>query len=142
MATTRDLRVESLARHAELLEQVGRLRWKESAYGAQDPAPFIEITARETGLRGQLPMILVAIDAAGVVALGPIDDELSATERGDRTPWILGMVVRAESRKLGIGRQLLESLQHVAASLGHPRTWVTDDRSEPGRTAGSVARGS
>ncbi len=73
-------------------------------------------------------MTLVAIDAAGdaagIVGLGPIDDELSATERGGRTPWILGMVVRAESRKLGVGRQLLENLQQVAASLGHRQTWV------------------
>jgi len=49
---------------------------------------------------------------------------LSATELGGRTPWILGMVVRVESRKLGVGRQLLENLQHVAASRGHPQTWV------------------
>jgi GNAT superfamily N-acetyltransferase len=34
------------------------------------------------------------------------------------------MVVAAESRKLGVGRQLLENLQDLAASLGHPRTWV------------------
>lgn len=133
MSIPREVRVESLADHPELLEQVGLLRWKEWAYGSQDPTPFIEVTAREAGLRGQLPMTLVAIDAAGdaagVVALGPIDDELSATERGGRTPWILGMVVRAESRKLGIGRQLLENLQHLAASLGHPRIWVaTGDR--------------
>ena len=34
------------------------------------------------------------------------------------------MVVRAENRRQEVGRQLLESLQDVAASLGHPRTWV------------------
>lgn len=128
MATSRDLRVESLADNLDLLEQAGLLRWKEWAYGAQDPGPFIEVTAREAGPGGRLPTTLVAIDAAGaaagVVGLGPIDDELSAAERGGRTPWILGMVVRAESRKLGVGRLLLESAQHVAASLGHQRTWV------------------
>ncbi len=73
-------------------------------------------------------MTLVAIDAAGdaagVVGLGRIDDELSATERGGRTPWILGLVVHPESRKLGVGRRLLEKLQDIAASLGHPQTWV------------------
>ena len=128
MATPCDLRVESLADHTELLEQAGLLRWKEWAYGAQDPAPFIEVTAKEAGRSGQLPMTLVAIDVAGgvvgVVGLGPVDDDLSATERNGRMPWILGMVVRTQSRKLGLGRQLLESLQGVAASLGHPRTWV------------------
>ena len=73
-------------------------------------------------------MTLVAIGVAGgavgAVGLGPVDDELSVAERAGRTPWILGMVVAAERRKLGVGRQLLENLQDLAASLGHPRTWV------------------
>jgi hypothetical protein len=65
MATRCDIRVESLADHPELLEQVGLLRWKEWAYGAQDATPFIEVTAREAGRRGQLPITLVAVDVAG-----------------------------------------------------------------------------
>ena len=128
MATPCDIRAESLADHPGLLEQVGLLRWKEWAYGAPDPAPFIEVTAREAGRRGQLPMTLVAIDVAGgavgAVGLDRVDDELSVAERAGRAPWIVGMVVAAESRKRGVGRQLLESLQDVAASLGHPQTWV------------------
>lgn len=128
MSTSLDLHIESLADHPELLEQVGVLRWKEWAYGAQDPAPFIEVTAKEAGQGGQLPLTLAAIDTAGdavgVVGLGPADDELNAAERAGRTPWILGMVVRAENRKQGVGRQLLENLQDAAASLGHPQTWV------------------
>jgi GNAT superfamily N-acetyltransferase len=123
-----DLRIESLADHPELVGQVGLLRWTEWAYGAQDPALFIEVTVKEGRQEGHLPMTLVAIDltgrAVGAVGLGPIDDELSVAERAARTPWILGMVVQAECRKLGAGRQLLESLQRVAGSLGHPRTWV------------------
>lgn len=59
------VRVESLADHPELVEQVGLLRWKEWAYVAQDATPFIEVTTREAGRRGQLPMTLVAIDAVG-----------------------------------------------------------------------------
>lgn len=128
MAMPCGIRVESLADHLEFLEQVGVLRWKEWAYGAQDATAFMEVTAREAGRRGQLPMTLVAIEVAGgavgAVGLGPVDDELSVAERAGRRPWILGMVVAAESRKLGIGRQLLENLQDLAASLGHPRTWV------------------
>ena len=128
MLTPRDLHIESLADHPELLGQAGVLRWKEWAYGAPDPAPFIEVTAKETGQSGQLPMTFVAIDTAGdavgVAGLGPADNELNAAERAGRTPWILGMVVRAETRKRGVGRQLLQSLQDAAASLGHPQTWV------------------
>jgi hypothetical protein len=56
MATPCDVRVESLADRPELVEQVGLLRWKEWAYGAQDATAFIEATAREAGRRGQLPL--------------------------------------------------------------------------------------
>jgi GNAT superfamily N-acetyltransferase len=137
MATPCDVRVESLADHPEFFGQVGVLRWKEWAYGAQDAAPFIEVTVREAGRRGQLPVTLVAIDVAGggavgAVGLGLVDDELSVAERAGRAPWILGMVVAAESRKLGVGRQLLENLQDLAASLGHPRTWVATGREAVG----------
>ena len=128
MAASCDVRVDSLGDHPELLEQVGLLRWKEWAFGARDLAPFIEVTAKEAGPSRQLPMTLVAIDAAGgAVGAGGLvhaDDALSEAERAGRTPWIVGMVVRAESRKRGVGRQLLASLQEVAASLGYPRTWV------------------
>ena len=128
MAASCDLRVESLADHPELLEQVGLLRWTEWAFGAHDPAPFIEVTAQEAGPSGQLPVTLVAIDVAGgavgAVGLDQVDNALNAAERGVRRPWIVGMVVRAENRKRGAGRQLLESLQDVAASLGQSRTWV------------------
>ena len=62
--------------------------------------------------------------AVGAVGLDRVDDELSAAERAGRAPWIVGMVVRAEHRERGVGRQLLERLQEAAASLGHPRTWV------------------
>jgi GNAT superfamily N-acetyltransferase len=128
MAASSDLRIESLADHPELVEQVGLLRFKEWAHGAPDPAPFIEITAKEAGPSGQLPITLVAIglagDAVGAVGLDRIDNSLNAAETAGRTPWIVGMVVRAESRKQAVGRQLLESLQDVAASLGQSQTWV------------------
>lgn len=136
MAAPRDIRIGSLADHPQLFEQVGLLRWKEWAYGAPDATEFVEATVREAGRAGQLPVTLVAIDVAGravgAVALGRADDELSVAERAGRTPWILGMVVAAESRKLGIGRHLLENLQDLAVSLGHPRTWVATGREAAG----------
>ena len=101
---------------------------RSGPYGAPDPASFVEVTAKEAGRSGQLPVTLAAIDVAGdavgAVGLDRVDDELSAAERAGRAPWIVGMVVRAEHRERGVGRQLLERLQEAAASLGHPRTWV------------------
>src|SRR6266540_5931190 len=126
--TLDDLHVDQLAAHPELFEQVGILRWREWAYGEKDPARFIDVTAEEAGDGVNLPMTLVAIDAAqdavGVVGLGPIDGEVSKAERAERTPWILGMVVAKDARRLGVGRRLLDELQQAAAALGHRQTWV------------------
>jgi GNAT superfamily N-acetyltransferase len=144
MTTHYGIRVESLADHRELLEHVGLLRWKEWTYGAHDPGPFIEVTAKEAGRGGQLPMTLVAIDtaggAAGAAGLDRADSELSTDERAGRTPWIVGIVVRAEDRNRGVGRWLPENLQDVAASLGHPRTWLAtgDEAAAVSAPAGRV----
>src|SRR5262249_61923252 len=95
MAAPCGIRVESLADHPELFEQVGLLRWKEWAYGAPDAGPFIEVTAREAGRGGQLPMTLVAIDVAGgavgAVGLRLVGAELSGAERACPEPWIPGL---------------------------------------------------
>lgn len=120
--------MESLATRPDLLEQVGILRWKEWAYGERDPQRFIDVSAEEAGDGNELPLTLIAIDPAenvvGVVGLGPVDDEVSVSERAGRSPWILGMVVAGDRRRLGTGRYLLESLQSSAAALGHRATWV------------------
>ncbi|HEY9291708.1 MAG TPA: GNAT family N-acetyltransferase [Microlunatus sp.] len=129
-------RVEQLAAHPELLEQVGILRWKEWAYGEKDPARFVDVSREEAGDGVGLPLSLVAIAAAqnaiGVVGLGPIDDEVSSAERAGRAPWILGMVVAKEARMLGVGRLLLAALQEVAAALGHSHTWVATGKEANG----------
>jgi GNAT superfamily N-acetyltransferase len=130
------LHVDQLAAHPGLFEQVGILRWKEWAYGEQDPARFIGVTAGEAGDGLRLPMTLVAIDAAhnalGAVGLGPVDNEVSAAERAGRTPWILGMVVAREARLLGIGRRLLEELQDAVGPLGHRQSWVATGKEAAG----------
>lgn len=131
-----DLRVEQLAAHPDLFAQVGLLRWTEWAYGETDPTRFIEVTAQEAGDGMHLPMTFVAIDfasnAIGAVGLGPIDDEVSTTERAGRSPWILGMVVAKEARMLGVGRRLLEGLEDAAAGLGYPQIWVATGKEAVG----------
>jgi GNAT superfamily N-acetyltransferase len=66
----------------------------------------------------------VAVDGEGaaVGALGLGDED--AVERGGRTPWLLGVVVRADRRGSGIGRAMLSHVERFAADLGHARLWV------------------
>ena len=85
------------------------------------------MTAAEAG-RDRLPITLVAIDSAGralgAVALGAADPELNDGERGDRSPWLLGLVVRQQDRQRGIGGLLVSKLERLAADLVYRQVWV------------------
>ena len=58
--------------------------------------------------------------ALGVVGLGQFDIE----ERRDRSPWVLGMIVRPDRRGAGIGRLLLAHLERWAHQQGYEQLWV------------------
>jgi GNAT superfamily N-acetyltransferase len=117
--------VELLADHQHLVSAIGEIRWREWGH---PPEPehldwWVDITARESG-RDTLPVTWVAIDslgrALGAVGLGAFDIE----ERHDRSPWVLGMIVALQGRGMGIGRQLLGTLEAWAHQRGYSRAWV------------------
>jgi GNAT superfamily N-acetyltransferase len=127
MAAPEGVTVDLLASHPELIAAVGEMRWREWGYGDPSPAGHVEITRREAG-KESLPITLVAIgprgEALGAVGLDGIDNELSAAERNHRTPWLIGMVVRADSRRRGIGRALVSRLERTSVEFGSRRVWV------------------
>jgi predicted N-acetyltransferase YhbS len=83
----------------------------------------VDAARREAG-REELPVTFVATDKAGEVAgavgLGQFDIE----ERRDRSPWLLGMIVRRDCRGMGVGRLLLTHLEAWAARRAYGRIWV------------------
>ncbi|MGH9171046.1 MAG: GNAT family N-acetyltransferase [Acidimicrobiales bacterium] len=117
--------MELLADHPQLVAEVGEMRWREwgDEPGREGLSPWVDITAREAG-RHAMPVSWVAVDeaggAVGVVGLGRFDVE----ERRDRSPWVLGMVVRPAGRRQGVGRLLLDRLAEFAAELGYSQVWV------------------
>jgi GNAT superfamily N-acetyltransferase len=119
------LSVHLLADYQHLVEAVAEMRWREWGQepGREDLSWWVDVTASEAGQRG-LPVTWVAVDeggnAAGAVGLGKYD----IAERCDRSPWVLGMIVRAASRGLGVGRLLLTSLERYAARQGYAQIWV------------------
>jgi len=56
----------------------------------------------------------------GAVGLAEFDIE----ERRDRSPWLIGMIVRADRRREGIGRRLVARLEAWAGAHGHRQLWV------------------
>ena len=116
--------VDLLADRVDLIEAVTDLRWLEWGHppGATDRDWWRAATLREAG-RSQLPVTWVASDdsgALGAVGLGQFDIE----ERRDRSPWVLGMIVRRDRRGAGLGRLLLGHLERWARDQGHEQLWV------------------
>jgi GNAT superfamily N-acetyltransferase len=114
-----------LADNEHLIAAVGEMRWREWGH-APEPADmgwWVDTTAREAG-RDRLPITWVAIDergeAIGAVGLGEFDIE----ERRDRSPWVLGMIVRPDHRGEGSGRRLLTQLETWAGAQGYDQVWV------------------
>lgn len=120
--------IHSLARHPELVVPIGDLRWKQWGHAPQptDRQWWIEATRRESSWQG-LPVTFVAVDlhrlAAGAVGLGEFDIE----ERRDRSPWLLGMIVRPDCRGAGVGRRLLEHLEAWASNHRYAQLWAANE---------------
>ena len=117
--------VELLADHEQLIAAIGELCWREWGHPPEptDLEWWVDVTAREAG-RDRLPITWVALDerggALGRVGLGEFDIE----ERRDRSPWVLGMIVRPDRRGMGVGRLLLAQLEAWAGSHGYQQVWV------------------
>jgi predicted N-acetyltransferase YhbS len=124
--------VQLLADCPHLVEAVGLLRWQEWGHAPEATSLqwWIATTIREAG-RDELPLTLVALDGAdeviGAVGLNQFDIE----ERRDRSPWIIGMIVRPYGRRRGVGRTLLASLHTLALTRGLDRLWVATETAEP-----------
>jgi predicted N-acetyltransferase YhbS len=117
--------IHLLADHPELIGSVGLLRWKEWGHPPEpvDLSWWVSTTGREAG-RDKMPITFVAVDAFGA-AIGAVGlGEFDIAERRDRSPWVLGMIIRPESRGLGAGRLLLFHLEQFAARSGHFQLWV------------------
>lgn len=131
--TARGETIDLLADRPELIDEVGTMRWLEWGQPPEptDPQWWIDATRSEAGRDG-LPVTYVAVSSAGEL-LGAIGlGEFDIAERQDRTPWILGLVVRTDRRGAGIGRSLIRRTEQHAAMLGFPTIWVANE----GRAAG------
>ncbi|MDQ2786979.1 MAG: GNAT family N-acetyltransferase [Chloroflexota bacterium] len=120
--------IQLLADNEQLVTAIGELRWREWSHAPEPEGLdwWINVTAREAG-RDRLPITWVAIDerggALGAVGIGEFDIE----ERRNRSPWVLGMIVRPDRRGMGIGSLLLAHLEAWARTHGYSQVWVANE---------------
>jgi GNAT superfamily N-acetyltransferase len=118
--------IELLADRPDLIASLAEMRWHE--WGADHPGReklrfWTDVTAQEAG-RDTLPVTFVAVgrcgQAVGGVGLAPFD----LPQRTDRGPWVVGTIVRADHRGLGIGTALMTHLKRWAIRAGITEAWV------------------
>jgi GNAT superfamily N-acetyltransferase len=117
--------VSLLADRPDAIPPVADMRWREWGHppASEDPAWWLEITTAEAG-RERLPVTFVAHDDAGHT-LGAVGlDHYDLDERRETSPWVTGMIVRADRRNDGVGRLLMERLERWAAEHGITEAWV------------------
>ena len=121
------LTVSLLADSPASIEAVAEMRWREWGRPPEpeDPAWWLRIATREAG-RDQLPVTFVARDADDVLGAVSLDHH-DLDERHDTSPWVTGMIVRGDRRGEGVGRTLMQHLEHWAAEHGIAEAWVGTD---------------
>jgi len=124
----RPVTVALLADNEHLIAAIGELRWREWGHVPEPEGLdwWVTVTAREAG-RDHLPITWVAIDerggALGAVGLGEFDMQ----ERRDRSPWVLGMIVRPDHRGTGVGSLLVDHLEAWAGHHDYRQVWVANE---------------
>ena len=99
------------------------------AFWTQVPGASVEAMAtrlQQAASADRVPLCLVAVQAAevtGVVNLVDSDDD----DHTEWTPWLAGMVVRADCRGRGVGTALVSELLGHAWRLGVERVYFGTD---------------
>jgi predicted N-acetyltransferase YhbS len=97
-------------------------------YGPEGPGDA-EADLRAARHRDQLPICLVALDAAGDVTGTVALRVESIVSHRHLTPWLAALLVAPEHRRRGIGSALVAAIEGEARRLGHKRLYVGTDES-------------
>lgn len=114
-----------LADRPELAAAWAELHWRAwgDEPGREDLSWWVD-DAAQAAQRTRVPVAFLALgdrdEVLGGVGLHQFDIE----ERRDRSPWIVGTIVRADQRGAGIGQALMARLEAWAVSAGIEQVWV------------------
>ncbi|WIG60430.1 MAG: hypothetical protein OJF49_003178 [Ktedonobacterales bacterium] len=101
------------------------LHWREwgDEPGREALSWWVEDAAQAVE-RTRVPVAFLALGDREEVLGGVGLHEFDLEERRDRSPWIVGTIVRADQRGEGIGQALMAALEGWAINVGIAQVWV------------------
>lgn len=123
--TTSNFTIILLADRPDLAAKWAELHWREwgGEPGREQLSWWVEQAAKAVQ-HTRVPAALIAVGADDDVLGGVGVTEFDLAERQDRSPWIVGTIVRPDRRGEGIGHALMARLDVWAAVSSINQMWV------------------
>lgn len=118
-------RVVLLADHPELAADWARFQWLEwgTEPGSEEYSLWLNNAAPMRG-RSAIPAAFIALSETNEVLGGVGIQQYDFTNWPDRSPWVVGTMVRSDQRSKGVGHALLTHLEQWAREAGYRQVWV------------------
>lgn len=113
-----------LSDHTDAIPMIARWFYNEWSHMIPNRTlPDVERALAERTNTDRIPLTLVAVEAGSVIGTVGLREHDMDT-RMDLTPWLAGMYVASERRRLGIGRTLVHAIEAKASELGIDRLYL------------------
>ncbi len=114
-----------LADRPDLAPKWSELHWREwgDEPGREELAWWVN-SAMQYLERTQLPVAFIAVSDRGDVLGGVGLQEYDLEERRDRSPWVVGTIIRPDQRNAEVGQAFMARLSAWAAEAGITQLWV------------------
>lgn len=122
-----DIRIRYLAERPDVVSTLAEwfvAAW-EPYYGANGPGDA-ETDLRGSMNRDQLPICLLAIDAAGS-PLGTASLASASISHPELSPWVTAFLVAPDRRGRGVGTALVAAVEAEARRLGFAKLYISTD---------------
>ena len=124
------IRIAYLAEHREQIPQIAR--WFHDEWADLNPGcDLAEVERRiaERARKSAIPLALLAF--SGDELIGTVCLKINDLDtRPDLTPWLAGLYVKAERRGQGVGRLLVDAIEHEARAQGVAELHLYTPKSE------------
>jgi GNAT superfamily N-acetyltransferase len=118
------VQIENVADHLHLIDIIALWHFRE--WGHVDPTGSVQSWAdglRQETNRGRVPTTFVALEGDELLGSVTLTDH-DMTSHLDLTPWLAGLYVKPEKRRLGVGTVLVRHAVQAAAEMGIHRLYL------------------